>query len=137
MDFKPLWFDDAMREAIGNAFGKVAHERGYTVWAFAVVRNHAHAAVRVHRDDAITMRDAFANGSREALLGAFSSIDRKHPVWSSRPYKVYLDHPEAVVAEVDYIRNNPMKERLPEQHWGFITPYNGWPVHRRKPWCGR
>ena len=135
LDYPPLWFDAAMRDVIGAAFGEVARVNKYTVRACAVLRNHAHATVRVHRDDAVVIRDAFANASRAALLATFPSIDPKHPIWSSRPYKVYLDNPEAVVAEVDYVWKNPMKEGLPGQRWGFVTPYNGWPFHRRKPWC--
>lgn len=131
LEFRPLWFDDRMREAIGAAFGRVARERGYTVWACAVCRNHGHLCVRVHRDDAIAMRDAFANAARAAAL-ALGAVDPRHPVWSSRPYKVFLDAPDAVRAEVDYIRKNPMKEGLPEQHWEFVQPYDGWPFHKRK-----
>jgi hypothetical protein len=88
----------------------------------------------VHRDDAITMRDAFANASRAAIL-AFRSVEPNHPVWSSRPYKVFLNTPDAVIAEIDYIWKNPMKEGLPEQKWGFVQPYNGWPFHKhlRRP----
>src|SRR5215213_4459194 len=53
LKFKALWFDAEMRDAIGHAFGEVVRARGYTVWACAVCRNHAHLCVRVHRDDAI------------------------------------------------------------------------------------
>lgn len=76
------------------------------------------------------MRAAFVNASRLAVL-SLGTIDPKHPVWSSRPYKVFLDTPEAIVAEVDYIWKNPEKEGLPEQHWQFVQPYDGWPFHKR------
>jgi hypothetical protein len=95
LNFKPLWFDAAMREAIGRAFGQVVAERAYTVWACAACSNHAHLCVRVHRDDAITIRDAFANASRLAIA-EFATVQAGHSVWSSRPYKVYLDTVEAV-----------------------------------------
>jgi hypothetical protein len=131
LDFRPLWFDDAMRDAIGFAFGEVARERGYPVWGCAVLRNHAHLGVRVHRDDALAMRDAFANASRAAVL-ALGRCNPNHPVWSSRPYKVFLDTPEAVVAEVHYIWKNPVKEGLPAQNWDFVQPYNGWPFHKHR-----
>jgi REP element-mobilizing transposase RayT len=131
LDFRALWFDGPTRDAIGAAFGRVAVERRYTVWACAVCRNHGHLCVRVHRDDAIAMRDAFANAARAAVL-ALGTMDPCHPVWSSRPYKVFLDTPDAVRAEVDYIRKNPAKEGLPEQHWEFVRPYDGWPFHKRR-----
>lgn len=75
------------------------------------------------------IRDKIANGGRAALLQA-SNIDAAHPVWSSRPYAVFLNSPAEVVSRVDYIWENPLKEGLAEQHWDFVTPYDGWPGNR-------
>ena len=74
----------------------------YTVWACAVCTKHAHVLVRLHRDDAVEMWDNFANASRIAVT-RFRNLESGHPVWASRPYRVYLEEPEAVEAEIDYI----------------------------------
>ena len=33
LEFAPLWFDDANRQAIGDSIGRVVSSKGYTVWA--------------------------------------------------------------------------------------------------------
>jgi hypothetical protein len=79
----------------------------------------------------VTLWDAFANDSRAAVL-ALGEHDPAHPLWSSRPYRVILQSPDAVRGRIDYVRKNPTKEGLPVQHWPFVSPYDGWPEHRRR-----
>jgi hypothetical protein len=129
--FSTFWFDVEIRSAIGAGFGETVYRKGYTCWACAVCSNHAHLLVRTHRDDAVTMWDAFANDSRAAVI-ALRQHDPAHPLWSSRPYRVFLQTPDAVRGRVDYVRKNPLKEGLPAQLWPFVLPYDGWPEHRRK-----
>jgi REP element-mobilizing transposase RayT len=132
LNFETLWFrDERERAKIGAAFAEVVAKYKYTVWAAAVCANHAHQLVRLHRDDVVTIWDHFANASRVAVK-RYRNITDGHPVWSSRPFRVYLETPPAVRDEIDYIRKNPMKEGLPEQHWDFATPYNDWPLHNKR-----
>ena len=130
LEFEPIWFDAAKRQALADAFGRVVAARRYTVWACAVLSNHAHLCVRRHRDDALTMWDGLATESRHALRD-FPDVDDHHPVWSNRPYKVFLYDPDDVRRVVAYIARNPAGESLPPQKWSFVTPYNGWPRHKR------
>jgi REP-associated tyrosine transposase len=51
LDHPVIWFDDRMRIVIADAFSQVVKEFGYTAWACAVLQNHAHKVLRVHRDD--------------------------------------------------------------------------------------
>jgi len=55
LEHKKLWIDTGKREIIANAFSEVIAEQNYTVWACAILSNHAHMIVRRHRDDALTM----------------------------------------------------------------------------------
>ena len=126
LDFEPIWFADAKRQAIADAFAQVVENERYTVWACAVLSNHAHLCIRRHRDDAVTMWNAFAESSR-AALGRFEDLADEHPLWSNRPYKVFLDSPEDVRRVVSYIQRNPTREKLLPQTWSFIQPYDGWP----------
>lgn len=131
LQFETLWFDEARRDVIGMAFGHATRQNGYTVYACAICSNHAHLCVRVHRDDAVKIWDAFANAARTALV-KFAQLDSGHPVWSSRAYKVFLKSQRDVVGRVRYVEGNPTKEGLPEQNWDFVVPYDGWPYHRKK-----
>lgn len=129
LDFPTIWLDDAKRQAIGGAFARVVVARRYMVWSCAVLPNHAHLCVRRHRDDPLTMWRAFAEESAAALR-RFADVPPEHPVWSSRPYKVYLKTPQDVRRVVAYIERNPAKEGLPPQSWSFVTRYDGWPHPR-------
>lgn len=131
LDFAPLWFDDAKRQALGDAIGEVVRNVGYTVWACAVLKNHVHLCVRRHRDDAVTMWHAFADKTRDAIR-LFADVDDEHPVWSTRPYKVFLYTPEEVRRVIKYIEENPLKEGLAAQVWDFVVAYDGWPHHKRR-----
>jgi hypothetical protein len=30
---------------------------------------------------------------------------------------------------IRYVEDNPLPYRMPRQKWGFVTPYNNWPLH--------
>ena len=53
--FPHVWFDEARRQAIGSAFEEAIKKFRYTVYAGAVLRNHAHLVIRRHHDDGIAM----------------------------------------------------------------------------------
>ena len=62
-----------------------------------------------------------------AGLRLFANVSPAHPVWSERPYKVFLYTPADVRRVIAYIEQNPIKEGLGGQHWPFVAPYDGWP----------
>lgn len=126
LDFEQVWFDDAKRQAIGRAFGKIVAEKKYTVWACAILCNHAHLCVRRHRDDAQTIWRAFADSPQKALR-CMENIDNSHPIWSNRPYKVFLSTSDDVRRVITYTEGNPPKEKRLTQHWSFVKPYDNWP----------
>ena len=130
LDFEPLWFDAEKRQTIGVAFAGLVEETGYTVWACTILKNHVHLCVRRHRDDAVTTWYRFADVSRSELLKS-DDVDDNHPVWSDRPYKVFLYTPEDVRRIVKYTEENPVKEGLPAQKWSFVKEYDNWPFHKK------
>jgi REP element-mobilizing transposase RayT len=110
--------------------GEVVKGQGYTVWACAVLSNHAHLVIRRHRDDALKMWHTFADAIR-LRLREFSNIDDRYPIFSDRPYKVFLRNPQEVRTRVSYVERNPEKGGLPRQHHSFVVPYNNWPFHKK------
>src|SRR6185437_8117429 len=87
------WFEEETRQSIACAFAEVVKLFGYTVYACAILRNHAHLVVRTHKSDkSETMWDHFTQSAAEMLRGS-SAFGDDHPVWSKRPYKVYLKSP--------------------------------------------
>ena len=122
LDHETIWFREAHRDAIGAAFGKAATERGYTLWACAVCSNHAHVVSRTHRDRSDWIWLHLANAATRALREK-GLVPPDHPVWSDRPYKVFLYTADDVTDRVGYVEENPQKEGLPPQSWPFVKPY--------------
>lgn len=124
LDHEVVWFHAPERRVIGEAVGNALTAHGYTAWAFAVCSNHAHGVVRTHRDRSEQIWQTLADAARDALRSA-GLVDPRHPVWSHRPYKVYLRTPADVIDRVDYVVKNPLKEGLPRQMWAFVKacPY--------------
>lgn len=125
LEYPLLWFDEAKRQALGDAFAEVIRRERYTVWACAVLSNHAHLCIRRHRDDGRTMWQKLAAASQQRLR-LFADVPADHPIWSERPYVVFLYVPDEVRARVRYIEGNPAKESLPPQRLPFVAPYDGW-----------
>jgi REP element-mobilizing transposase RayT len=124
-----LTLDEAERAVVAEAFGEVVAAERYTCYACAVMPDHVHVVIRKHRHRAEEMAERLMQGSRAALAAAgFRTPD--HPVWiAGHGWKVFLDHPDEVRRTVRYVERNPVPLGLPEQHWPFVTPYDGWPLH--------
>jgi len=124
--FPLVWFDEAKRRAVGAAFAEVVRRKRYTVWACAVLDNHAHLCVRTHRENAEAMRQEFVEES-QGQLRLFSDVADNHPIWSNWLRVLSLCTPGAVRRAASQIAESPVKEGLAPQHWPFIQPYEGWP----------
>jgi REP element-mobilizing transposase RayT len=132
LNFETMWFDDAKRQVVAEAFREVVRRERYTVYACAILSNHAHLVIRRHRDDALTMLTKLADASRLRLRSPRkTTMNPDHPIWSQRPYKVFLYAPEDVRGRIDYVNQNPLKEGLPPQEWDFVAVYDNWPRHKQ------
>lgn len=129
LNFPRFWIDDAKRQAIRDALSTIIAERHYTVWACAILKNHAHMVIRRHRDDALQIWHAIADSCR-LRLREFEDVGSDHPVWSTRPYKVFLRTPAEVRARICYVERNPEKEGLTAQPYDFVQSYDNWPFHK-------
>ncbi len=130
LNYSRFWLDPAKRQVLGEVIGEVVAKQGYTVWTCAVLSNHAHLVIRHHRDDALTMWHKFADSIRLRLREE-ASLALKHPVFSDRPYKVFLHNPHEVRTRITYVERNPEKEGLPRQEYNFVIAYNNWPFHKK------
>jgi len=121
LEFNPLWYRALEHTLIALAFASAIKRFGYTVWACALCANHGHLVVRAHRDRAEQIWNNFALMSAQAIHDA-GIVPAQHPVWSHRPYKVFLYTWQDVVDRVGYVEDNPGKERLSAQQWDFVSP---------------
>lgn len=111
----------AKRQAIAEAFERAMEEFGHTVWSCSILRNHAHLLGRRHRDQGHVMWEVCAGVAREALQ-AFADVGPEHPVWSDRPYVVFVYDPAGVEGRIDYIVKNSDKEGLPGSNTRSSNP---------------
>lgn len=120
-----LTFDVQQINLIAASFAGVIAERTYTCYACAVLPDHAHLCLRKHRDQSEEMITHLKHASR-SRLSALNHVPQDHPIWSGGAgWKVFLDHPDEVRRTINYINRNP---RTP-QRWGFVKPYDNWPLH--------
>jgi REP element-mobilizing transposase RayT len=121
LDFDPLWYRAREHKLLAQSIAHVVKRFGYTLWACALCSNHEHLVVRAHRDRAEQIWNNFALQSAQAIRDA-GIVPAQHPVWSHRPYKVFLYTWQDVVDRVGYVEDNPGKEGLAAQNWEFVSP---------------
>ena len=124
-----LEFSGKEAKVIGDALAQTVRRLRYTCYACAVLPDHVHVLIRKHRDRPEEMIRHFQESSMSLLReGGFRSAN--HPVWGGPGWKVFLDQPDEVRITIGYIRKNPLRIGLPEQHWSFVKEYDNWPLHR-------
>jgi len=64
----------------------------------------------------------FARDAAESLR-AFEEVPNNHPIWSHRTYKVFLKTNDEVRGRIQYVNDNPIKERRAKQNWDFVKPF--------------
>lgn len=127
-----IWIDNEKRKTMATAFEDVIASNNYTCYACAILKNHAHLVIRIRRDSAQQMMNYFMEETARYLRQAYpDQISPNHPVWTARPYKVFLFNPQDVWTRIRYVEKNPEKENLPPQSSPFTTPYDNWPHHQK------
>ena len=132
LKYPPVAFTGNQARAIGNAFAKVRTRSRVTTWACSILPEHVHMVIARHEipvEQIVNLLKGEATrellSERLHLFAAYATADSTPPkVWSRGLWKVFLDSPEAVAAAVQYVRDNPGKEGLPEQRWRFVTQYD-------------
>jgi hypothetical protein len=118
-----LWFDENDRAAIARGFELASKELGYTIFACAVLRNHAHLVVKRHKHQHDVMWRTFAEYARQSLASS-RSLPAQHRVWGNRPYSKFLYTPDEIRGRSAYVNQNPKREGMPEQHWEFVEGHS-------------
>ena len=128
LEYPIVEFTTEQIRCIADAFGQVIQACRYTCYACAILPDHAHVLIRKHRDPYERM---IANLQREShlLLRDRGYRDMQHPVWGGPGCGVFLDSPDDIRRTIQYVSDNPIKLRMPAQHWGFVKEYDGWPLH--------
>lgn len=123
-----MTFTEKDFQHISNAFSAEIASHKYTCYACAIMPDHVHLVIRKHKHLAEEMTRNLQRASHIALREA-ESRDMAHPVWGGHGWKVFLDSPDDIWRTIRYVEENPIKIGLPRQSWGFVKPYDNWPLH--------
>ncbi|MBY0229110.1 MAG: transposase [Gemmataceae bacterium] len=128
-----LWFDEQDVAVLADCFRETIRRHNYTCWGCALMPNHVHLLIRMHRDNGDAMMKAFQDESREALQRS-NPRWADHPVWGGPGWKAYLFSADDARRIERYIGKNVAESPWPAQAWDFVQPYNGWlPGNMRTP----
>ncbi|QNN21950.1 hypothetical protein HED60_06590 [Planctomycetales bacterium ZRK34] len=104
---------------ISRGFAKAITESDYRVHACAILPEHVHMVIARHADRTVERIVGHLKGrATQALVDA--DWPKGRPVWAERCWKVFLDDDRDVHRAIDYVNQNPIKERKPPQTWSFI-----------------
>ncbi len=131
LKYPRISFSDDHIQTIAQSYAETIRSQGYTCYACAILRDHTHLVIRAHRDSAETMIDILQRSSRLALPKN-SDLPIDHPVWCEGGWKVFLGTADEIWTRVRYVERNPIKEGLSAQRWEFVTPYDGWPMNKKR-----
>ena len=128
LQYPLLSFELSDFSIIAGAFAEEIAVQRYTCYACAIMPDHVHILIRKHKHQAEEMVLNRQRASHLQLREA-GVRDFEHPVWGGSGWKVFLDSPDDIRRTIQYIEDNPRKARLPDQAWGFVVEYDGWPLH--------
>jgi REP element-mobilizing transposase RayT len=127
-----LAFGEEEVAVLAESFRHTIRQRRYTCYACAIMPEHVHLLIRIHRDRAEQMQAQLQDASRDALIAA-GRRRGNHPVWGGRGWKGFQFTRRDMERTVRYIEDNPAERGLPPQPWDFVTPYDGWLPAGAKP----
>jgi REP element-mobilizing transposase RayT len=126
-------FTGVQARAIARGIGNAVQKLKIAVFAAAVMPNHVHLVVALHRLSADDLISAFKRfGTRqlngEQLHPLTAHVDRNGRIptpWAEGGWKVYVDTHDEMLEAIRYVEENPVKAGLPPQQWPFVTQFEG------------
>ena len=104
--------------------------------ACSILPQHVHLAVRRHRNPGERIIGHFKARATQQLiaeklhpfLGYHDASGDVPAAWASRGWKVFLNTQQDIERAVKYVEENPIKQGLPRQTWGFVSRRASTPV---------
>jgi REP element-mobilizing transposase RayT len=131
LKFNVIRFDANRIESVASGLADGILQHGYTCYACAVMPDHIHLLIRKHKHQAEEMIAYLQESSRLRLCEEYLNL-LHHPIWTTGGRKIFSRTPDDVRCVIRYIVDNPPQIGLPRQTWSFVTPYDGWPFHKRR-----
>ena len=118
---------------ISRGFAKQCNKSNYTIWACAILPEHAHLIVARHTYNIEQVANLLKGAATSEMIKAgnhplveFANPGERPPrMWSAHEWAQYLDSEEAIDQAIRYVEENPEKEGKRRQSWSFVTPFAG------------
>ena len=126
----PVEFDGMQARAVIRGFGDYCQRSGCVVYACSILPCHVHMVVKRHRYSVEKVSQQMKGAATRQLLREgmhpFAGIRYRNgdvpTPWGRRCWSIFLDSEEGIERAIQYVVDNPIKERRRAQHWNFVTP---------------
>ncbi|MBK8267775.1 MAG: transposase [Planctomycetes bacterium] len=131
LKYPPVRFSGVQARAVGRGFAKAIEDLRVTNCACAMMPDHVHLVVgrSAHSIEDVSTR-LKSEASRKLVDESLHPFDELRnsagdlpSVWAEGEWKVFLNSPEAITHEIQYVEENPIKAGLKPQRWSFVTRY--------------
>ena len=133
LKYPPVELTGEQALSCGKGIRRAVEKFGFVIWACCVQPDHTHLVVKRH-DYVIeqVIRQIRTEMTLQLIadglhpFAEFREPDGTLPcAWSRSPWKVFLDDEAGILRSIDYVRDNPLRRRMPRQTWSFVVPYRG------------
>lgn len=133
--YPPVELTGAQALSCGKGIRTAVERHGLVIWACCIQPDHTHLVVKRHHNPIEqVIRQVRTEMTTQLLadglhpLAEYREKDGSIPcAWGRSPWKVFLDDEDGILRSIDYVRDNPLRRKLPRQTWGFVASYRGLP----------
>jgi len=134
MNRPPVVFTGVQARAVAQGFGICGAKTVATIWACAVMPDHAHLVIARHKHDVEVFGNLLKGEATKKLVAegvhpfqeqrlGHGKKHRVPPCFGRRWWAVYLNSEEDIQRTIRYVEDNPLKAGFAAQKWKFVTPY--------------
>ncbi len=109
---------------IAQGFRTAIEEGGYSVHASAILPDHIHMVIGIHRRRIRVIVGHLKSKATRELKRQHLWLDEDRPIWGEHGWNIALDSALAVERAIRYVEDNPLKEGKKRQTWSFVTPFD-------------
>jgi REP element-mobilizing transposase RayT len=127
----PVKFTAEQRRAVAAGFGAFVRRSRVRIVACAIMPQHVHLVIDRPPYEAEQAANLLKGAATTELvrcgLHPFADApyaDGRLPTpWARKQWICFLSDDADVRRAIEYVRRNPLKDRLPRQYWSFVVPW--------------
>ena len=131
LKYPPVQLNGSQALHVALAFADVLRTARCATYACAILPDHVHFVIARPRYSIEQLINRLKGAATVRLRGEGLHPFQDRPVvnerlpkmWGRGDWNVHLSTPAEIIDRIGYVRRNPLKQGLPEQHWSFVVPY--------------